>query len=181
MSSLSQINVKGTLYDIDAVTVNGHTVDKDVPSNAVFTDTTYESKIAASGGTDVSLCTTGEKYTWNSKTSNTGTVTKVSTGAGLTGGDITTSGTIKCDLKSETKSTLTAASMGSTESRQYAVGLDANGDLSVNVPWSNTTYSAGTGLSLSSTTFNHSNSITAGTAGTSSATSGSTPAIPYVT
>lgn len=28
-------------------------------------DTTYESKAAVSGGTDVSLCTTGEKYTWN--------------------------------------------------------------------------------------------------------------------
>ena len=28
-------------------------------------DTTYESKAAASGGTDVSLVTTGEKYTWN--------------------------------------------------------------------------------------------------------------------
>lgn len=44
-----------------------------------------------------------------------------------------------------------------------------------------TTYSAGTGLSLSGTTFNHSNSITAGTAGTSSATSGSTLEVPYVT
>lgn len=31
------------------------------------TDTTYESKAAASGGTAVSLVTTGEKYTWNSK------------------------------------------------------------------------------------------------------------------
>jgi hypothetical protein len=30
-------------------------------------DTTYESKAAVSGGTDVSLVTTGEKYTWNSK------------------------------------------------------------------------------------------------------------------
>ena len=30
-------------------------------------DTTYESKTAASGGTDVSLVTTGEKYTWNNK------------------------------------------------------------------------------------------------------------------
>ena len=45
----------------------------------------------------------------------------------------------------------------------------------------NTTYSAGTGLSLSGTTLNHSNSVTAGTAGTSSATSGSTLAVPYVT
>ena len=31
------------------------------------TNTTYSSKTAASGGTDVSLCTTGEKYTWNQK------------------------------------------------------------------------------------------------------------------
>jgi len=31
------------------------------------TDTTYESKAAASGGTAVSLVTTGEKYTWNAK------------------------------------------------------------------------------------------------------------------
>ena len=30
-------------------------------------DTTYSSKTAASGGTDVSLVTTGEKYTWNNK------------------------------------------------------------------------------------------------------------------
>lgn len=95
-------------------TVNGHTVESDVPSGAKFTDTvythpsytskssglykvtvdstghvsaatavaksditglgipaqdtTYSSKAAASGGTDVSLVTTGEKYTWNSKT-----------------------------------------------------------------------------------------------------------------
>lgn len=58
---------------INASTVNGHTVESDVPSNAVFTDTTYESKSAASGGTDVSLVTTGEKYTWNNK----GTVSSV--------------------------------------------------------------------------------------------------------
>ena len=45
----------------------------------------------------------------------------------------------------------------------------------------NTTYSAGTGLSLSGTTFNHASSVTAGTAGTSSATSGSTLSVPYVT
>lgn len=102
------------------------------------TDTTYSSLAAASGGTAVSLVTTGEKYTWNSKTSNTGTVTSVATGAGLTGGTITGSGTIKADLKSETKSSLTAASKGSTTNREYAVGLDSAGDLSVNVPWTDT-------------------------------------------
>ena len=47
---------------------------------------------------------------------------------------------------------------------------------------SDTTYSAGTGISISSNTINHSNSVTAGTAGTSSATSGtSTLAVPYIT
>lgn len=38
-----------------------------VPANAEFTDTTYESKSAVSGGTAVSLVTTGEKYTWGNK------------------------------------------------------------------------------------------------------------------
>ena len=47
--------------------VNSHTVESDVPANAVFTDTTYESKAAASGGTDESLVTTGEKAAWNDK------------------------------------------------------------------------------------------------------------------
>lgn len=39
----------------------------------------YESKAAVSGGTDVSLVTTGEKYTWNGKQDNpvSGTVTLV--------------------------------------------------------------------------------------------------------
>ena len=43
---------------------------------AIPPDTTYESKAAASGGTAVSLVTTGEKYTWNNK----GTYSKPSGG-----------------------------------------------------------------------------------------------------
>lgn len=39
------------------------------------TNTTYSSKTAASGGTDVSLVTTGEKYTWNNKQSALATQT----------------------------------------------------------------------------------------------------------
>lgn len=61
----------------NASTVNGHTVNADVPSGAKFTDTTYTSKSAVSGGTDVSLVTTGEKATWNAKTSNAGTITGI--------------------------------------------------------------------------------------------------------
>lgn len=86
--------------------VNGHSVQSDVPSNAKFTDTTYSSLAAKSGGSDVSLVTTGEKYTWNSKTSNTGTLTGikmngaskgtsgvVDLGTVLTGGSQTTTST----------------------------------------------------------------------------------------
>lgn len=68
-----------------------------------------------------------------------GTVTSITTGKGLTGGTITGSGTIKCNLNSE-------ASLGTigTTSKLYAVGVDANNKLCVNVPWTsnsdNTTY-----------------------------------------
>ena len=46
---------------------SGYTIAKSVPSDAKFTDTTYTSKSASAGGTDVSLVTTGEKATWNGK------------------------------------------------------------------------------------------------------------------
>ena len=62
-----------------------------------------------------------------------GTVTSVATGKGLTGGTITGSGTIKCNLNSETS----LGTIGTT-SRLYAVGVDANNKLCVNVPWSDT-------------------------------------------
>lgn len=48
-------------------TATTYSLAKSVPADAVFTDTTYESKAAASGGTDVSLVTTGDKYIWNNK------------------------------------------------------------------------------------------------------------------
>ena len=43
----------------DNITINGNTISA--------TDTTYESLAPAAEGEDVSLVTTGEKYTWNSK------------------------------------------------------------------------------------------------------------------
>ena len=72
--------------------------------------------------------------TWATPSSSAGGVVSVSTGAGLTGGPITSSGTIKAQLKSETASALTAASRGSMVNREFPVGVDSNGDLSVNVP-----------------------------------------------
>lgn len=125
-------------------------------------------------------------------TSNTGTVTSVAAGTGLTGGTITTSGTIGL-----ASSGVTAGSYGPSTNASPAhsgtfsvpyVTVDSTGRITaastktITLPAdNNTTYSAGTGLSLSGTTFNHSNSITAGTVGTSNTTSGSTVAIPYIT
>lgn len=59
---------KGVYVDSNGtVQAMTYEVNKTVPSDAVFTDTTYESKSASSGGTATSLVTTGEKYTWNNK------------------------------------------------------------------------------------------------------------------
>ena len=90
---------------------------------------------------------------------NTNTAHSHNAGVGLTGsGNAGTSGTYtyKVNLRDEHvasySSTYTAAG-GST--KFYAVQLDKDNKLSVYVPWTdnNTTYGAGTGLSLSGTTF----------------------------
>lgn len=85
-------------------------------------------------------------------------------GVGLTGsGNAGISGTYtyKVNLVNETASTNASSYTAGGSSKFYAVQLDKNNKLAVNVPWTdnNTQYSAGTGLSLSGTTFNHSNSI----------------------
>ena len=70
-------------------------------------------------------------------TANTGTVTKVSTGVGLTGGDISTTGTVKAKLRSETALTNDSVAAAETAGRIYPVAQDKSGYLAVNVPWVN--------------------------------------------
>ena len=52
---------------VEFVGTSHATVSADTSTGKVTFGTDLESKSAASGGTDVSLVTTGEKYTWNSK------------------------------------------------------------------------------------------------------------------
>lgn len=66
-----------------------------------------------------------------------------------------------------------SASNTSTNERWYGVRRDKDNQLVVNVPWVNTTYSAGTGLTLTNSVFNHTNSVTAKTSYGSTATTAS--------
>jgi hypothetical protein len=102
----------------------------------VITAGTYDSKAAIVG--DIFISNGSAWILVPSGDEPTGTVTSIATGVGLTGGTITTSGTIKTKLKSETASTLDSTAMGSTANRQYAVGVDKSGYLSVNIPWTDT-------------------------------------------
>lgn len=67
---VSGLNTTGTVKNGSSVTsATGYTASPIISGIPYYKDTTYESKSAASGGTAVSLCTTGEKYTWNNKQS----------------------------------------------------------------------------------------------------------------
>lgn len=70
---------------------------------------------------------------------------------------ITSKGRITLKLGNDTQSDYYSNSdYELVEERQYGVGLDAGGDLSVNVPWTDTyhKHTAGTGISISNTTAN---------------------------
>ena len=82
---------------------------------------------------------------------------------------------------SEIKNATVTIKQAGTSKGSFTLNQSSNVTIELTDSNTNTTYSAGSGLSLSGTTFNHASSVTAGTAGTSSATSGSTLAVPYVT
>ena len=67
-----------------------------------------------SGGTNVTTSVTGTTVTINSSDQYSGTVTSVGTGDGLTGGTITTSGTIEIDYNGTDNAILTAGDLTGT-------------------------------------------------------------------
>lgn len=154
----SNLKFNPSTGNLQTTQINGVTVG----SSPKFTDTTYSEATTSTAG----LMSSGDKTKLNGIA--TGAEVNQNAFANVTVG----STTIAADAKQDTL-TLAAGS-------NVTLTPDATND-KVTIAATDTTYGAGTGLSLSGTTFNHSNSITAGTAGTSSATSGSTLAVPYVT
>ena len=92
-------------------------------------------------GTNVSISAASGEITISSTDTNTSHSHSV--GVGLVGsGSAGTSGTYnyKAKLRSETALTLDSAAATTTSGRVYPVAVDKSGYLSVNVPWTNTTY-----------------------------------------
>ena len=91
--------------------------------------------------------------------------------------------TINSTVPVATSSTLGGIKVGySNTGKNYKVQLDTSGNAYVNVPWANTntTYSAGTGLTLSGTTFNHAATISEGSFGLSKNTSSTSFSLPQI-
>lgn len=161
---------------------SGFTIAKSVPSNAVFTDTVYTLPAATSsalGGVKI-----GNNIT---NTSGTISLTKanVVTALGYTPPTANTTYSAGSGL-SLSGTTFSVKTGGTTSGKNYAVDTDDDGNLIVNVPWTdnNTTYTAGIGLTLSGTQFVHTSYGTAGTYGPSAnatLTFGGTFTVPYVT
>ena len=154
------------------VTITGNTSDGTITISA--TDTTYESKTADSGGTEVSLVTTGEKYTWDNKQSaikvgssavaDANHVTTFAEGANV---DITAeNGTITIAATDTTYSTFDATHAGLAPA-----GGTTSGFLKNDGSWAtpqDTTYTEGTGIDISNANVISNTGVTAVTESNSS-------------
>ena len=135
------------------ITISGSTISAK--------DTTYTSKSAVSGGTDVSLVTTGEKAIWNAKTSNVGTITGIKMNGASKGTsgvvDLGTVITAHQDIsgKQDNSTAVTHSANTAAGSATKPVYVDANGvataishsinsDVPANAKFTDTTYNDAT-------------------------------------
>ena len=125
-----KIDKNGHISSYGSAVTLGTAAAKEVTDNSINKDVT---------SSDTNLITGRTLYYQLAKkgyTTNTGTVTSVATGVGLTGGPITSSGIIKANLNSETS----LGTLGTTDGL-YAVGVDSNGKLAVSISTPSITYS----------------------------------------
>lgn len=162
-SITNNVTYTGTLVDEQVVTfegtsgqvkASGFTIAKSVPSNAIFTDTTYDIVSTTASGLMSSAMLTKLNGIATGATANTGTVTKITAGTGLTGGNITTTGTIALATSGVTAGSVgpTAAANGTTNTVVTVavprITVDAYGRVtaisSYDLTCQNTTYSNAT-------------------------------------
>ena len=206
-SALQPSSVTSTYSATGTAPINGTAVASAISGLSIDVEQTYNStgtkaisgtgvKSALDGlsiPTTTSSVTSGSSSALTSGGAYTNLVSKVEAGSTaniikVTKGASTTSITVN-SVGTATRSTyLGSITVGGTTRPIYlsnGTPTTISYTIGTSVPstakFTDTTYGAGTGLSLSGTTFNHSNSVTSGTAGTSSATSGSTLDVPYVT
>ena len=150
----NKMSIKRNTFGKMRIVSGGATVDLAASGDSIF---------EIDAGTNVTITpdntTNPKKITINSTGGGGGSYTASK------GVKITTSGDIQADLKDATVGSLAAATRSTTNNREYPVALDSNSNLSVNVPWTDTTYSSqaeaqgGTAESLCTTgekyTWNH--------------------------
>ena len=126
VSGQTTVSADTTTDTLTLVAGNNVTITTDATNDKVTIaakDTTYSSKTASSGGTDVSLVTTGEKYTWNNK------VDKV-TGKGLSTNDYTTAEKNKLNDIAENANNYSHPTYTAKTSGLYKVAVDNTGHVS---------------------------------------------------
>ena len=99
--------------------------------------------LAFTAGTNVTITETGGAVTINA--TDTDTVYTLPEATATVRGGI--------ELFSDTDQSVAANTVTSTANRTYGIQLNSDGQAVVNVPWEDTTYSAGTGIDVSSNTF----------------------------
>ena len=172
------VNVPWTSYSI----ANASTAGLVKPIN-VITKPSINSITTTSGRYySVQMSSDGNMFVnvpWVQGTSNPGTVTSITAGAGLTGGTITSSGTIKAKLRTEGLMSLDSINASSTSNRVYAVQQDKSGYLAVSVPWTDT--NTDTKVTSVANHYTPSGGTTLSASGGSSLTAGSSQVVTGIT
>lgn len=172
------VNVPWTSYSI----ANASTAGLVKPIN-VITKPSINSITTTSGRYySVQMSSDGNMFVnvpWVQGSSNPGTVTSITAGAGLTGGTITSSGTIKAKLRTEGLMSLDSINASSTSNRVYAVQQDKSGYLAVSVPWTDT--NTDTKVTSVANHYTPSGGTTLSASGGSSLTAGSSQVVTGIT
>lgn len=122
------VSASGSVTVNDSDKVNGHTVGVDVPADAVFTDTTYSEATTSSSGLMSSAMVTKLAGISDGATANNGTVTSITFGNGLSGGTISSSGSVGLETVTQTNtSEAVTTSHGSTLSAIEEITVDSHG------------------------------------------------------